>query len=89
VKTGDQVRFIRSARNVQGEVSPDFTDWHLEQTFLLGEETTDRLPGVPDGVRIFEVANNNIGGELVDGELVGGRFWGWVRSDDVTLIEQS
>ncbi|RVK60614.1 hypothetical protein CN155_04975 [Sinorhizobium meliloti] len=87
LQRGDAVRFIRAARNVHGEVSKDFTPWHLEQTFLLGEETTDQLPGVPKGVRIFEVENNNIGGTVTEHGIEGGKFWGWVRSDDVDLVE--
>ncbi|ULJ73584.1 hypothetical protein [Rhizobium gallicum] len=87
LKTGDRVRFTRPARNVHGEISKDFTEWHLSQQFLLGEETTAVLPGVPKGVKIFEVENNNIGGEMTENGVIGGKFWGWVRSDDVEPVE--
>lgn len=87
MQTGSQVRFIQPARNVHGDVSKDFTDWHMEQTFVLGEEITRRLPDAPEGVRIFEVENSNIGGTMTEDGIGGGRFWGWVRSDDVELVE--
>ncbi|WFU89463.1 hypothetical protein QA644_10690 [Rhizobium sp. CC1099] len=86
-KTGDRVRFTRPARNVHGDVSKDFTEWHLAQEFTLGQETTASLPGVPNGVRVFEVENNNIGGEMTDEGLIGGKSWGWVRSDDVERLK--